>query len=130
YSTLNEERSALLSSARFVFFRDTVSLARARAAGVECPIMQFGPDSAFAADLRDDEAASRFLAAHDLAPQKFVCCIPRLRYTPYWLTRDREKDEKKAARNEQMKEHDHAILRAAIAAVVEATDLKVLLCAE
>jgi hypothetical protein len=39
-------------------------------------------------------------------------------------------DHRKHARNEEMKEHDHAPLRAAIEAVIRQTDLKVLLCPE
>ena len=39
-------------------------------------------------------------------------------------------DEKRHARNEAMKEHDHAALREAIIAVVRETELKVLLCPE
>jgi polysaccharide pyruvyl transferase WcaK-like protein len=57
--------------------------------------------------------------------------LSRLRYTPYWLVREGAKrDEKRHARNEAMKEHDHRALREAIAAVVRETDLKVLLCPE
>lgn len=40
------------------------------------------------------------------------------------------KDEIKHARNEEMKEHDHAPLRDAITKIVKQTDLKVLICPE
>lgn len=121
----------LLSKARFVFFRDSVSLQRAREGGVKCPIMDFAPDGAFACDLRDEAKAEAFLQAQGLEPGKFLCCLSRLRYTPYWLVREGAKrDEKRHARNEAMKEHDHRALREAIAAVTRATDLKVLLCPE
>jgi polysaccharide pyruvyl transferase WcaK-like protein len=121
----------LLSAAKFIFFRDTVSLAAVKKAGVTSPVMEFGPDGAFAVDLRNDAAAEKFLKANDLQEGKFLCCIPRLRYTPYWLIKkDRPFDEKKHARNEEMKEHDHKPLRNAITAVVRETDLKVLLCPE
>jgi len=121
----------LFSAARFVFYRDSVSLASAKEAGVKSPVMEFGPDGAFAVDLRDDEAAEKFLKAQDLQTGKFLCCIPRLRNTPYWLIKkDRAFDSAKHARNEELKEHDHAPLREAIAAVVRETDLKVLLCPE
>src|SRR5260370_553705 len=42
----------LLSAARFVYFRDSVSLNPAKAQNVKSPIMEFGPDGAFAVDLR------------------------------------------------------------------------------
>jgi hypothetical protein len=121
----------LLGRARFVFFRDSVSLAKAKADGVQGPVLEFGPDGAFACDLRNDAAAAAFLRQHQLEDGKFLCCIPRLRYTPYWLIRPGQaRDEKRAARNDEMAEHDHAPLRDAIAAVVRETALKVLLCPE
>lgn len=121
-----------LSGARFAFFRDSVSLGLARDRGCTCPVMEFGPDGAFATDLRDDARADAFLTKHGLETGKFLCCIPRLRYTPYWTIPAKKAafDEKKHARNEAMKEHDHAPLRQAIVEVVRQTDLKVLLCPE
>lgn len=93
--------------------------------------MEFGPDGAFACDLRDSEKAEAFLATNGLEDGKFLCCIPRLRYTPYWAIKEGvEFDEVKHARNEEMKEHDHAPLREAIVEVVKQTDLKVLVCPE
>lgn len=130
-SFLSGDDRDILGRARFVFFRDSVSLARAKADGVRCPVMEFGPDGAFACDLRNDAAAEAFLRRHRLATGEFLCCIPRLRYTPYWLIHPgRARDEKRAARNDEMAEHDHAPLRDAIAAVVRETGLKVLLCPE
>lgn len=121
----------VLSGASFVFFRDSKSLAFAKEKGCTSPIMEFGPDGTFACDLRDDEKAVAFLSDHGLESGKFLCCIPRLRFTPYWrLDRNRTLDEVKHARNEEMKEHDHAPLRKAIINVVQQTDLKVLLCPE
>ena len=38
----------ILSQAKFVFFRDSVSLDLAKKQGVTCPVMEFGPDGAFA----------------------------------------------------------------------------------
>src|SRR5260221_4649566 len=94
--------------------------------------MAFGPDGAFAVDLKNDAAAAAFLKEHGLEEGKFLCCIPRLRFTPYWTIPLKKAafDEKKHARNEAMKEHDCKPLRDAIAAVVQQTDLKVLLCPE
>ena len=121
---------AVLNGASFVFFRDSKSLAFARSLGCRTPVMEFGPDGAFACDLRDDEKAEAFLDAHELEEGNFLCCIPRLRYTPYWTIKDRPFDQVKHARNEAMKEHDHAQLRKAIVDVVAQTDRKVLLCPE
>lgn len=122
----------VLSDARFTFFRDSKSLAFAKELGCTCPVMEFGPDGAFACDLRDDAKAEAFLSKHGLQTGKFLCCIPRLRYTPYWTipSKNRKLDPVKHARNEQMKEHDHAPLRQSIVEVVQQTDLKVLICPE
>ena len=121
---------AALDGARFVFFRDMPSLELARQAGVKSPLLDFAPDGAFACDLRNDAAADAFLAAHELEPGQFLCCIPKLRRTPYWLIRNTPKDEKIHARNELMKAADHAPLLEAIHAVVRETKLKILLCPE
>ena len=107
----------LLSQAKFVFFRDSVSLKTAQAEGVKSPVMEFGPDGAFGCDLRNDAQAKAFLQANGLEEGKFLCCIPRLRYTPYWKIRNQtmtEEQQRRAARNDAMAEHDHAPLRAAI----------------
>lgn len=122
----------LLSQADFVFFRDSHSLALAKEKGCTCPVMEFGPDAAFACDLRDDEKAEDFLQQHGLEVGRYMCCIPRLRYTPYWTIESKNQafDPVKHARNEAMKEHDHAQLREAIVRITQETELKVLLCPE
>jgi polysaccharide pyruvyl transferase WcaK-like protein len=122
----------LLGDARFVFFRDPGSLDLARMRGCAAPIVGFAPDAAFATDLRDDRRAETFLESHGLKEGGFLCCIPRLRYTPYWTVAGKRAafDPRKHARNEAMKEHDHAPHRQAIVDVVRGTSLKVLLCPE
>ncbi len=124
------DEKALLAQAKFVFFRDSPSLQLAQSEGVKVPMMGFAPDGAFACDLRDDEKATAFLRANNLKEGKFLCCIPRLRYTPYWKYRNQPVNAERNARNAAMAEHDHAPLRAAITAVVRETELKVLLCPE
>ena len=122
----------LLSEARFVYFRDTVSLDLAKERGVRSPVMEFGPDGAFGVDLRNDPPAVDFLRKHGLEDGKFLCCIGRFRLTPYWRipSRNTALDPAKHARNEALKEQDHAPLRAAIERIVRETDLKILLCPE
>ncbi len=124
-----DERT-VFDGARFVFFRDELSLKLARTQNLKSPIVDFAPDGAFACDLRNDAAADAFLAAHDLTPGQFLCCIPKLRFTPYWLIRNSPKDETRHARNEAMKAADHAPLLEAINAVVRETNMKILLCPE
>jgi polysaccharide pyruvyl transferase WcaK-like protein len=123
----------VLSGARFVYFRDSVSLALAKENGCKAPVMEFGPDGAFAVDLRNDAAAEAFLKANGLEMGRFLCCIPRLRKTPYWKIHNKpmtEADRQSHDLNEAKKEHDNKPLRDAIIAVTRQTPLKVLLCPE
>jgi hypothetical protein len=122
----------ILSGADFVFFRDSHSLALAKERGCTSPMLGFAPDGAFATDLRDDAAAEAFLQQHQLEVGQFLCCIPRLRFTPYWVipAKKAQPDPVKHARNEALKEHDHAPLREAISRITRETAMKVLICPE
>jgi hypothetical protein len=122
----------LLTNARFAFFRDSVSLSIAKNSGVRCPIMEFAPDGAFAVDVGDDGRAEAFLSEHRLEPGRFVCVIPRTRFTPYWEVAGRNTpfDPWRHERNEALKEHDNRPLRDAIVAVVRQASMKVLVCPE
>lgn len=122
----------VLSGAKFVYFRDSVSLELAKKMGCTCPLMEYGPDGAFAVDLKDDAKAEAFLKEHDLEHGKFLCCIPRLRNTPYWTLPEKKAaiDKVKDARNQAMREHDGKPLLDAIVSVIKNTDLKILLCPE
>lgn len=122
-----------VTNAKFAFFRDSVSLKLVTARGAKCPVTGFGPDGAFAVDLKNDAAADAFLKANGLEEGQFLCCIPRLRNTPYWKIHNRkmtEEDERKHKVNEAKKEQDHAGLRAGIVSIARETDLKVLVCPE
>lgn len=121
----------LLDGAQFVFLRDGKSLQVVRDAGVKALLVEFGPDGAFAADVRDDTAAERFLAEHKLEPGRYMCFLPNLRNAPYWKVKPGYAfDEAKHKRNEEMKEHDHAPLRAAIIAIVREAGMKALIVPE
>jgi polysaccharide pyruvyl transferase WcaK-like protein len=128
---LDETVRDLLNGASFVFLRDGRSLEVVRRAGVTSPIIEFGPDGAFAADVRNDAAAIAFLRDHGLEEGKFLCAIPNLRNAPYWRVKPGYAfDEAKHRRNEEMKEHDHAPLREAIIAITRQTPMKFLVCPE
>jgi hypothetical protein len=121
----------LLNQAQFIYYRDTKSLILAKKDGIHAKKMAFGPDCAFAVDLKNEETAAKTMEKYRLEPGNFVCCIPRLRYTPYWNIRpgfqylpDRDRY------NNQMKEHDHRPLRDAICAIVRQTGKRVFLCPE
>lgn len=121
-----------LNHSEFVFFRDTVSMEFARLRGAEAPVMEFGPDGAFAVDLRNDEAAETFLAENGLEEGQFLCVIPRYRWVPEWTipSKNKEKIDRLDQVNQRLKEHDHKPYRDAIAAVVRQSSMKVLICPE
>ena len=122
---------AVLNQAAFVFFRDSESMGLAKQLGCKTEVTGFAPDAAFACDVRDDAASDVFLKANDLQPGKFICCIAKLRYAPYWLMKEGYRfDEGKHKVNEQFKEQDNAPLLKAVQRIVRETDLKVLLCPE
>ena len=128
---LDERCKELLNGASFVFLRDGVSLRVVKDAGVTAPIIEFGPDGAFAADVRNDEAAIAFLKTHGLEEGRYLCFLPNLRNAPYWKVKPGYAfDEVKHRRNEEMKEHDHAPLRDAIIAITRETPMKILICPE
>ncbi|NDC63336.1 MAG: polysaccharide pyruvyl transferase family protein, partial [Planctomycetia bacterium] len=126
------ENVQLLSAADFVFFRDGVSLAAARSRGCTSPVVEFGPDAVFACTRpRDDAAAEAFLRRHGLEPGRFLCCIPRYRWTPYWsIHAGTPVKPERQARNDTLEEQDHAWLRGAIETVVRSTHMSVLVCPE
>ena len=122
----------ILNQSKFVFFRDTVSLEIAKKKGIKAAVMDFAPDGAFACDLRNEEAALRFLSENGLKEGKFLCVIPKYRRTPYWQvpTANRKYDESIDKRNQSMKEHDLKPYRDAIIEIVRKTNCKVLICPE
>jgi polysaccharide pyruvyl transferase WcaK-like protein len=134
--TLNDDeirtKRTLLAEARFVFCRDTDSLRALQASGVSGANVRFGPDATFALDLRDARAADALMAAHGLEPGRFLCAVPRLRWTPYWeIHPERVKPHpERIAINDEFAERDHAKLREAIAAWVRTTGMKVFLVPE
>jgi hypothetical protein len=132
-SGVTDSTRELMDNAQFVYFRDTISLKLAQDAGVQCPIMEFGPDGAFAVNLRNDPPAEAFLAEHGLEPGRFLVAIPLLRYTPYYKmrgTEPTEEDLRRKAISDRMKDTDHAKVREAIVAFVRETQMKVLAAPE
>jgi hypothetical protein len=125
---------SLASGAAFFFTRETASLANLKTAGVKGPEMGFAPDGTFSVDLLDEERAVAYLKANGLEPGKFICAIPRLRYTPYHrfraVTLTKEEIARRDAVNERHAEEDHAKMREAIVAWVRKTGGKALLCPE
>jgi hypothetical protein len=74
------------------------------------------------------------LKSNNLEDKKFICAIPRLRYTPYHKFAGANWSAERIAMvervNEENKEKDHAKLREAMIAWVRETGDKVLVCPE
>lgn len=132
YGLYNTPEKEILSEADFVYFRDSVSLQKAKDVGIRAPIMEFTPDAAFSIDVTDDTKAVSFLAENGLEEGKFFCVIPKHRATPVWLHKHKNRpfDPARNDRNESMKEHDHIPLREAITEVVRKTNMKILITHE
>ena len=124
----------LLEDASFVFTRETASIGKLKEAGITKPEIRFVPDATFALNIYDEESARAFLIANDLEDRKFICVIPRLRKTPYWLIQRESYTERQieetTALNNKWKEIDHAKAREAIIRWVRKTGNKVLICPE
>jgi hypothetical protein len=130
---LNTGTREVLSGAAFVFCRDTLTADYLRQQNVRGPVLEFGPDATFALQLRDDGRAAAYLRAQQLESGRFICVIPRLRYTPYYRIHGKKptaSDLAKDAINERTMVADHAKLRELIIAYVRNTGQKVLACPE
>jgi len=130
---LTDDLRYVIDRAAFFFCRETISRDYLRSQGVKTPIVEFGPDAQLGMPLRDDAKGFAFLETHKLQEGKFICVIPRLRYTPYYRIRNIPRvpaDDIKDAINNRTTETDHAKLRELIISYVRSTGNKVLACAE
>ncbi|MGI8636376.1 MAG: polysaccharide pyruvyl transferase family protein, partial [Segetibacter sp.] len=105
-------------------------------AGIEGDHVQFAPDATFYINIHNRKKARQFLNENELENKKFICVIPRLRYTPYrkfnpnnngWSA---EKVKQVEETNAKYKEVDHTKLREAMIAWVRETGNKILVCPE
>jgi polysaccharide pyruvyl transferase WcaK-like protein len=123
----------VIDRAAFFFCRDTISRDYLKSQQVKTPILEFGPDAQLGMHLRDDAKGYAYLAAKGLQEGKFLCVVPRLRYTPYYRIKNIARvpsDDIKDAINNRTTEKDHAKLREMIIRYVKATGGKVLACPE
>jgi len=131
---VSEQLKPILQKASFIFTRETASVEVVKKAGISGMPILFAPDATFLLHIRDDRKALPFLAEKGLEQGKFICAIPRLRYTPYHKIRQVDWSEEKIRQveetNEKYKEADHAKLREAIITWVRNTGNKVLVCPE
>ena len=131
---LSTDLRYIMDRAAFFFCRDTITRDYLKAQGVKSPIVEFGPDAQLGMHLRDDAKGFAYLQANGLVEGKFICVIPRLRYTPYYRIKSGVKrtadDDVKDAINNRTTKQDHDKLREMIVSYVRATGNKVMTCAE
>ena len=131
---LSTDLRYIMDRAAFFFCRDTITRDYLKAQGVKSPIVEFGPDAQLGMHLRDDAKGFAYLQANGLVEGKFICVIPRLRYTPYYRIKSGVKrtpdDDVKDAINNRTTKQDHDKLREMIVSYVRATGNKVMACAE
>ena len=131
-----EYHTAILKKASFIFTRETISIDHLKQVGIQGSHIQFAPDATFFLNIHNQEKADQFLKENGLVDKKFICAIPRLRYTPYHQfnpNRNGWSDEKirqVEETNLKYKEVDHAKLREAMIVWVRETGNKVLVCPE
>ena len=131
-----EYHTGILKKASFIFTRETISIDHLKKVGIQGSHIQFAPDATFFLNIHNQEKADQFLKENGLVDKKFICAIPRLRYTPYHQfnpNRNGWSDEKirqVEETNLKYKEVDHAKLREAMIAWVRETGNKVLVCPE
>ena len=132
-TNIDASQLELINNASFFYTRETTSLDHLLALKPQCPTVEFAPDATFAMEVADEQQASLYLQEAGLKAGEFICVIPRLRYTPYFLMRNLTPtaDEKsKYAISQFYKEVDHEKLRDVIIRWVRETGLKVLVCPE
>ncbi len=132
----SDYHQSILKKASFIYTRETHSIEHLKKAGIEGDHIKFAPDATFFMNIKNDEKANQFMSDAGLEDGKFICVIPRLRYTPYhkfnpnnngWSD---EKVKEVETVNALKKEEDHAKLREAMIAYVKETGNKVLVCPE
>lgn len=133
--SIGEELKEILNGASFIFTRETHSLKVLQEAGVNNPIKGFGPDATFFLPNRNDTSARYYMESRNLEDRKFICAVPRSRYTPYHrvhirINWSREQTNRVIADNLKYAEEDFRKLREVIIRYVTETGNKVVLCPE
>ena len=129
------ELKEVLNGASFIFTRETHSLKVLQEAGVTGPATGFGPDATFFLPNRNDASAQFYMENRKLEDRKFICVVPRSRFTPYHrvhvrINWSREQTDRVIAENLKYAEEDFSKLREVIIRYVTETGNKVVLCPE
>jgi hypothetical protein len=119
---------SVIDHSSFMFCRDTISLDYLRAQGVKPPLLAMGPDTQFGMTLKDTTRGEAYLRAAGLDAERFICVIPRLRYTMHHPRQPGDDIREKV--NEEHVQHDMQILVDVMVRYIQATGNKVLVCPE
>ncbi|GAB2986997.1 polysaccharide pyruvyl transferase family protein [Actinotalea caeni] len=121
---LAPEDRARLAEAAFVWCRDSLTAEFLATQGLDRGVA-FGPDATVVVDVEDEAAADRFVTETGVRPGRFVCVVPRLRYTPYHELRDDGRSPSEVRRdaiNAGWVDRDLGLLRDVVTAYVRRTD--------
>lgn len=130
-----DELEDILRASSFLFTRESLSLKILREKGIEVPGMGFAPDVTFMFDLKNDLRSFIFRQTYSLEKKKYICVVPRLRYTPYHLIHPyinwpEEKIAEVNRINEAYREKDHAVMRKVMEKWIRSTGHQVAVCPE
>ena len=125
----------LLAGTSACFCRDTTSLDFIEDSDLCHGHTGFGPDAAFACDVRDDAWADAFRRQHGLKPDGYACFIGRLRFPPFhrmdqWYHLSPTQIAAGERLNAATAEPDHAKLRRVIIGWVRETGKQAVICPE
>lgn len=130
---LDAETRGIIDHAAFFFARDTLSLDYLKRQGVHPSVLEFGPDSQLGMTCRDDARADVFRREHGLEVGKYICVIPRSRYTPLEIINNRAPDDTDRVRraiSDRHRDADHAGIRELIVNYIRQTGHRVVTCPE
>lgn len=132
---LPPERRDVFAASAFLYCRDSLSMRYLQRQEVTGPVLDLGPDATLLHRWYDDAAADRTLEAFALQEGRYLCVVPRLRWTPYHripgrgVPASREMWRRDAV-NAVHVHADMAPMRAAIEAWVRESGGQVLICPE
>lgn len=133
--SIGDELKEVLNGASFIYTRETHSLRVLQEAGVSGPVTGFGPDATFFLPDRNEASAKFYMESRKLEDRKFICVVPRSRFTPYHRVHVRinwsnEQTDRVIAENLKYAEEDFRKLREVIILYVNETGNKVVICPE
>ncbi|MFF0341281.1 polysaccharide pyruvyl transferase family protein [Kribbella sp. NPDC004875] len=121
---LTELEREVLDTAAFVYCRDSLTERFLAGQGLGAPTIAFGPDATVMFDVVDDGDGQAVLAEYGLYPGRFLCVVPRLRFTPYHQIRNyppAAEDVRRTAYNAGYLKSDLDVLRQTVIGWVRAT---------